>query len=494
MLKPSAHLLRWSTLAAAALLAACGDSLSPDDELGAVELEIVSGNQQTGIAGRALADSIVVRAVRPSGTPAPNVGVTWSSTGGQVSATGTYTDADGLARVQWRAGTGSATLTANAEGSSVAIFTSTGRPNGPCPLAPSAATQRFSLGPTDYTLSLRATSPLRIAVLFADFPDAPGVESPATLMSTIVDPGIRLLEEMSYDRVNITTVAFPRWYRMSRPIGGYVWTTFQGHREYIGEVLSRANADIDFSSFDALYIFAPASAAQPISPTFNGGQTSGVVFDGRTFGNAVTFGNDSRTYGPAILAHETGHMFGLVDLYAFTPAGGTSYPGNPFKFVGAWSLMSNVFNPAHYLAWEKRKLGFLDDGQVDCLDGPGGLEAVIQPNAIPGGTKLVAVPLDASRVLAIEVRAPVGLDANLCAAGVLIYEVDASVASGTGAAQVRGSRSTTLGAAFTKCGPWADGVYGVGAGAVSTFTHASGTQVSVVGTEANGAYRVRVRR
>jgi hypothetical protein len=218
-----------------------------------------------------------------------------------------------------------------------------------------------------------------------------------------------------------------------------------------------------------------------------------VVFDGRTFGNAVTFGNDSRTYGPAILAHETGHMFGLVDLYAYTPAGGTSYPGNQFKFVGAWSLMSNVFNPAHYLAWEKRKLGFLDDGQVDCLDGPGGVESVIQPNATVGGTKLVAVPLDASRVLAIEVRSQVGLDANLCASGVLIYEVNASVASGTGAVEVRGSRTTTTGAAFTKCGPWADGVYGVGAGAVSTYTQ-SGISVAVVGAEAGGAYRVRVKR
>ena len=477
------------------VLAACGDdSTAPGDDSGTVLLQIVAGNSQTGITDRPLADSIVVRAVRASGAPAPNVPITWLSSGGSPSATGSITDADGFARVQWRAGSGTTTLTANAEGSAAAQFTATGRPNGPCPLSPSAPTQRFSLGPTDFTLSLRATNPLRVAVLFADFPDAPGLENPSTLMSTIVDPGVQLMREMSYNRINLTTVAFPKWYRMSRPIGAYVWTTFQGHREYIMEAMTLANPEVDFSSFDAIYIFAPASPSQPISPTFNGGVTSGVVFDGRNFGNGVTFGNDSRTYGPAILAHETGHMLGLVDLYAFTPAGGTNYPGNPFKFVGAWSLMSNVFNPAHYLTWEKRKLGFLDASQVDCLDGPGGVEEVIQPNATVGGLKMVALPLDASRVLVIEVRSPVGLDANLCASGVLIYQVDASIASGTGAAQVLGSRATTSGAAFAKCGPWADGVYGVGSGAVSAFTHASGATVTVVAAESGGAYRVRVKR
>jgi hypothetical protein len=108
---------------------------------------------------------------------------------------------------------------------------------------------------------------------------------------------------------------------------------------------------------------------------------------------------------------------------------------------------------------------------------------------------MVAVPLDAGSALVIEVRATQLLDANLCAQGVLIYEVDARIPSGTGAAVVRGSTITTSGQAFNKCGPWADGVFGSGAGAVSTYTHtASGTSVTVLGAEPAGAYRVRVKR
>lgn len=304
-----------------------------------------------------------------------------------------------------------------------------------------------------------------------------------------------MLREMSHGRIDITTVAFPTWFRMPKAITQYDWTTGLGHRDYLLDVLSVTNPSIDFSTFDALYVFSPPSANKPISPTFNGGTTANVVADGRNFGNAVTFGQDSRTYGPAILVHETGHMMGLVDLYAFTPAGGTNYPGNQTKFVGAWSIMSNVFNPAHFLTWEKRKLGFITPQQVDCLDTEGGVEEVITPSQVDGGFKMVGALIDASSALVVEVRNNLGIDANLCSQGVLIYVVDARILSGNGPAQVMGSRVTTSGAAFNKCGPWADGTFGFGTSPPLSYSH-PGTNISVtvLGPGPNGAYRVRVKR
>lgn len=458
-------------------------------------VEVTTGNGQQGLLGRPLADSLAVRVRAASGAAIPDATVSWSATGGTLSSTTTTTNAAGIARVQFVPTSASATATATVPGLAPAAFTATARAGGPCALTPAAATQRFSLGPTDFTLSLRAGAPLRVAVLFVDYPGLPATETPAALMASVIDPGLAHLRELSYDRLNLTTVAFPTWFRMPRPIGDYDWSTFAGHRAFLLDVLSVTDASIDFSTFDALYVFSPPSASKPISPTFNGGSTANVVADGRNFGNAVTFGTDARTHGPSIMAHETLHMLGLVDLYAFNPAGGAVYAGNQFKFVGAWSLMSNIFVPGHILTWEKRKLGWIDETQVDCLDGSGGVEAVLTPNRAAGGRKMVVVPKDASSALVLEVRDNTGLDANLCASGLLLYEVDARIPTGQGPAVVIGSRATTSGSLFTRCGPWADGTFGFGASPILTYTHApTGAQVTVVATEASGAMRVRVRR
>ena len=137
----------------------------------------------------------------------------------------------------------------------------------------------------------------------------------------------------------------------------------------------------------------------------------------------------------------------------------------------------------------------IDESQVVCLDGPGGVEAVLTPNHAVGGRKMVIVPLDASRAIVIEVRTRQGLDANLCGEGVLVYEVSAAIAPGAGPALILGSRASTSGTPYQTCGPWADGTFATGPGAVSSFTHApSGTSITVLGPEASGAWRVRVKR
>jgi M6 family metalloprotease-like protein len=467
------------------------------DAPAALVVEPVSATTPRGFIGRALADSLTVRVRTSGGAVVPNSIVSWSSTAATLSTTTTTTDAAGFARVRVVPSAASATVTATVSGAaagSATRFDITARASGSCTLAPAAATRRFTLGPTDYTLSLRATDSIRIAVLFVDFPDAPATESATQLMQSVVTPGIALLRELSYGRTRIAAVGFPTWYRMPSSITAYTWSTYDGHRQYLLDVLRQADPEIDFSSFDALYVFAPPHPSKVGSPTFNGGVTANVVADGRNFGNAVTFGNDARTYGAAVVAHETGHMFGLLDLYDQTPAGGPFYPDDAFKFVGAWTLMSNIFVPGHYLMWEKRKLGFIDESQVDCLDATGGVEAVLTPNSVPGGTKMVAVPIDAGSALVIEARARLGLDASLCATGALVYTVDARISTGEGPAQVIGSRQSTAGAAFGRCGAWADGTFGFGTSPVASYTYPGVATLTVLGVQPDGSVRVRVTR
>ncbi|MDB4877385.1 MAG: peptidase [Gemmatimonadetes bacterium] len=460
-------------------------------------LEVVSGDAQKGLTGRALADSLVVRAKTAAGAPAPNVAITLTASSGTLSSTTATTDATGVARVQWVAGTGDATATVAMAGSANLTLKSNGRTSGACVLAPVG--QRMTLGPSDPTLSLNPTAPHKIALLYADFSDAPAPASDTfqSLVDLVVTPGLAMLKELSYGRIQITTTIVPKWYRMSGTSDSYTWRTFQGHHDFIGEVMTLADADVDFSQYDAVYVFTPAAAKQPISPTFNAGQsTGGLKFDGKIIGNGVTFGQDARKYGFVVLAHETQHMFGLVDLYNFTPrTAGDAYPGDQFQNFGAWSIMSNIFVQGHTLAWEKRKLGFLDASQVDCIEGTGGEEVVVQPLEVAGGIKMVALPLDASRAVVIEVRSNQGIDAGLCSTGVLIYDVDASAASGVNVGKIRASRATNSGPLYTKCGAFADATYGLGANDISSYTDSvSGISVKLLGVDASGAYRLRIKR
>jgi M6 family metalloprotease-like protein len=461
-------------------------------------LEAVSGDNQRGLTGRALADSIVIRAKTAAGAPAANASLSLTASSGSLSSPAVTTDANGLARVQWTAGTGDATTTVTLSGSKNLVVRANGRASGACSLA---AGNRLSLGPTDPTLNLSATGSHKFVVLFADFSDAPA-QSTDTFQSfmDVVNAGITMLGELSYGRAQVSATAVQKWYRVPVTSDFYDLGTFAGHRDYIRAVMTAADADVDFSQYDGVYVFVPATASvlrHGSSRTLEAGTTgtNTVVFDGKVFPNAVTYRRDIRVErGASIVAHETGHMFGLVDLYTngTIPATGP-YPGNTWQDFGNWSLMSN--GAVRFLAWEARKLGYLDAAQVDCIEGTGGEEVTLQPIETTGGIKAVAVPLTSSRALVVEVRSKQGLDASQCASGVLIYEVDASKLSGTGVGVVRGSRATTSGSLYATCGPWPDATYDLGTGQISSYTDAaSGVTVQLLGTDSNGAFRIRVKK
>lgn len=96
--------------------AACSDSTAPEDET--LVLELVSGDEQTFIAGLPPADSIVVRVVGIDGDPQSGVSVVWRIARGggyfledgtltQLTVMEVVTDGAGLAAVGWTLGNGS---------------------------------------------------------------------------------------------------------------------------------------------------------------------------------------------------------------------------------------------------------------------------------------------------------------------------------------------------------------------------------------------------
>lgn len=152
-----------------------------------------------------------------------------------------------------------------------------------------------------------------------------------------------------------------------------------------------------------------------------------------------------------VLAHETGHVFDLPDLY-HRPVDGK---GDWDTYVGDWDLMGSQFGLSPDLfAWHKWKLGWLDPRQVVCVRGAAPKRLTLEPVAAgPGtspagsaagspafglglGVKLAVVRTGTDSALAFEARSSVGNDRTACKQGVLVYRVRGGAPSGNGPIEV----------------------------------------------------------
>ncbi|HEX8906875.1 MAG TPA: hypothetical protein VF771_18640, partial [Longimicrobiaceae bacterium] len=100
-----------SLAAAAVVLSACGDPSGSSVKVGPpARLDIVSGDAQQGVAGKELAQPLVVRVTDDKGKPVPGQIVNFRvvSGGGSVFAGAAQTNDDGEARERWTLGTSAA--------------------------------------------------------------------------------------------------------------------------------------------------------------------------------------------------------------------------------------------------------------------------------------------------------------------------------------------------------------------------------------------------
>jgi M6 family metalloprotease-like protein len=287
----------------------------------------------------------------------------------------------------------------------------------------------------DAAINLKSRGTLRAAVIFVDFSDAPGSEAPSALVERWLEPGQQWLRTTSYGRFAIELQPMTGWVRMPRTAASYGFTavdlTYETHRTYITDAIAAADPTFDFSQTDIVYVVAAETDQIPESPTFRGVPGTFVV-DGRELGPAVTFGRDAYTYGRTILPHETGHMLGLPDLYAFN--------GAQHRFVGTWDLMGNVFKATDLFAWHRLKLRWLDAAQVVCAPRDRSTTVALRPLGAKGGRKAVFVRTGSTTGMLVENRQRVGNDRSICDRGALVYTVDSSIDSGYGPVKVvRGS-------------------------------------------------------
>ncbi|WP_445401287.1 M6 family metalloprotease domain-containing protein [Streptomyces sp. LE64] len=311
-------------------------------------------------------------------------------------------------------------------------------------------------------------------MVFLAFPDSVPLVSPQELAADHFPATDRFYEQASYGAFTLRPHPREDWISMPKPSTAYAierdWKA--KHRTaYLRDAVAAVDPHVDFGAYDIVYF-----VADPDAPGVDSDATKVVNFDrplradGTALRRIVTV-FERHPPDRNVLAHETGHVFDLPDLY-HRPEDET---GDWDTHVGDWDVMGSQFGMAPDLfAWHKWKLGWLADDQVVCVEGrdesPLTLEPVsvrppepgsaagpavagaavlvgpvaraVAPDATadppgPGrGTKLAVVRTGRTTAVAVEARAAVGNDRTTCTEGVLVYRVRSVAASGEGPVRV----------------------------------------------------------
>ncbi len=351
-------------------------------------------------------------------------------------------------------------------------------------------------GTTNAALPLKPGRQIRAVMLFVDFPNLHASGSTSALYDRLVPRSRSWFNEVSYGRVQLDVTAVDRWYRMPHSVGSYDLAdgiSWEEHYDYMRDAIAAADADVDFSRYEVVYVTAAKGTPIDRSPAFHAYQGSGIRVDGTEIRAGSTFFEDTHSdarYAANVLIHETGHVLGLPDLYDVPNPNFWS----AFRFAGSWDMMSWNEPGGHFLAWEKWKLGWLEPSELTCLDEPGQLTTTITPLARPGGLKAIVVKTGLSSAFVIEARRRIGEDTRLCETGVLIYSVDASVRTGYGPVRVHPAQRDSGGAVLNRCGPLNNATFDSARGEDDLFVNdAAGIRVKVLASSAKG-FRVRVTR
>ena len=364
----------------------------------------------------------------------------------------------------------------------------------------SAPYTEMNEGTTNSALPLRPGAQIRAVMLFVDFPDLHSSESMSALYDRLVPRSRNWFNEVSYGRVRLSVTPANRWFRMPKRLSHYGLRdgiNWPEHRDYMADAIAAADADVDFSSYEVVYVVAATGTSVERSPAFQAYPGSGIqTQDGTEIRYGATFFEDTRsdpTYAASVFIHETGHVLGLPDLYgaADDPNGGF---WSLFRYAGGWDTMSWNEPGGHFLAWEKWKLGWLDSTELTCLSGPGEVTTTLTPLNRAGGLKAIVVPTGLSTAYVVEARKRVGQDARLCEDGVLVYSVDAAVRSGHGPVRVRAAQDDVNRDLRDRCGPLYNAPFDNARGEVARFEDAAaGLTVRVISSGASG-WRVNVTR
>jgi len=359
--------------------------------------------------------------------------------------------------------------------------------SGPCALS---GGDGFGEGPTGAEF-LRPRGRHRAVMIMVDFSDIPAHGPAKERAEFFSEYNARYLRRASYGTYTLQLAPTADWVRMPKSWSQYGIRRGIGSdamEAYVQDAVDAARAQgTDFSGADFVYVVADDNV--PAQPTVSQANTFGSLRAGphRLRGAALVFGRstDSAAWQRGNFVHEANHLYGLPDLYDV--ANGASV-----QYAGGWDTMS-MAGISDMLGWHKWKLGWLSHRQVDCVHTPGTSAHWLKPIGSPDGADITVVRTGPDTALVAEARTKTGLDADICAEGVVLYRVDSSVPTGRGPVRVVDAHPGSHGgpscssrspAELAELGdaPFAPG---------EAHTFPGGVRVKVVGKQAD-RYRIRV--
>ncbi len=334
-------------------------------------------------------------------------------------------------------------------------------------------------------------------MVFLSFPDArPGI-SPATIAGDYFPATADFFHDASYGRLDLDVRVVEEWVEMPDDSIAYGirrdWEPELRSR-YLGDALEVLEPRVDLGGHDIVYL-----VADPDAPGVDSDATKVVNFDqpievGDTEIHRMVTLFERRPPDRNVLAHETGHVFDLPDLY--------HRPEDDFgdwdTHVGDWDLMGSQFGLApEPLGWHKWKLGWLDVERIACVTAEGVSLHTLQPLTAPldpahpaADTRMAVVRTGPTEVLVAEARTLSGNDADACAEGVLVYRVRSDVASAEGPVTVLDGHPDSAVCHGTSVNPeLADAPLATGE---SYYDAASGVRIEVLGRTASGGWDVKI--
>ena len=280
---------------------------------------------------------------------------------------------------------------------------------------------------------LKDKGALKSLIIPVDFPDVIGSGNPAEIYYEMATSMDNFYQKMSDNRVSFSFEIYPRYLRLdfkSDTYGLGRWNSGNAFG-YYKAAIDAADPFVDFSKFDVVYILSPRNIpwssiaygpAFPVSVETDDGRINNGTFSGADAYQSI-LGADWKW-----MAHETGHLFGLHDLYT---------SGSQKPTYGEWDLMANNFSTRaiELNSWNRYITNWLSDSQIDCVDkssiGTGTFSRELRPlSSNSTGQKAQFVKISDSKILVLEYRKNGGFDRlPPDSEGVLVYTVDMTIAT-----------------------------------------------------------------
>jgi hypothetical protein len=309
---------------------------------------------------------------------------------------------------------------------------------------------------SDKVVNLEAGLPIDGLIVFVEFEDRRAVETDRRKLQKVSKRVSDFYAQMSEGGIEFEWLTHETAIRVDKSVATYSAGTRGniGAAQIIVDVQSSLRREIEIDKLDFVLVVTP-------STTLKSEISNSVTYLNRGKGivNSVILASDFWiTQGNwQIVAHEVGHAFGLLDLYSLEAArliseGRASYL-DQFKFMKSYDLMNwpNSSSPS-FVMWNRFQIEPALSSRIICFKEQLKNYNLISINSSMAGYKAILVPLMSSRVLMIEARDALGVDANIGISdlGVITYVVNPMTESGKGPIRIDCSRA--LNSKYSNCG------------------------------------------